>query len=206
VIVACALLFVPFLGEKREVVASTPATLPLFEPPGLVGLGEENVACIEPLTLGPDTEIARLTVGTYGRPGPPLRATLEAPGHRSSAVVSGYADNSQVSFELDPPERESEGRLCLKNEGRVPVALLGTREQRTLARPTTTVRGDDPEEVDVAVTFLRGERESIASRLGEVLERVARYRPVPAWLLWPFALVLVAGVPAGVLWAVLSRR
>lgn len=203
---AVALLFVPFLGEKREVVASTPGSLPLFEPPGAVGLASGNRACIEPLTVSWDTEIAHLVVGTYGREGPPLRATLEAGGASRSATASGYADNSAVAFEFGSLQREAEGSLCVENEGATAVTLNGTREQRTLARPVTRVDGGPPEEVDVAVTFLRSERASIARRLGDVFERAAAYRPGAAWLMWPLALAVVIAVPAGAFWAVFGRR
>ena len=78
-LVGVVLLFVPFLDLKREVIASTPATLSPNEQATL-GLKPNDQVCVSPVPLDSHSQLLRFGVVTGGKRGGPLVVTATAPG------------------------------------------------------------------------------------------------------------------------------
>lgn len=186
--------FVPWLGEERGVVASTPA------PPGLFGsttvkIEPEQNACLNNVTFDERSELARFLVGTYGKPGPKITVTLEAGSYRSVGRAEGYPDNQLLTVPIEPPEESTLGTICITNLGETPLALGATIEPRSSARPDPAVNNQTfPGEI--GLSFLEAKPRSLAGRVGDVLDHMSAFRPLEPWLLWPLLLLTIVGIPA----------
>jgi hypothetical protein len=199
-----AALFLPFLAEQRELVASTPSPRPLFEL-SLVEIPPGERLCIAGVTIPAEAEQVRLQVGTFGRPGPALAIDLDAAAYRERlAVPGGYADSAVVAAAMDPPATDRLGRVCVAHRGLERIALVGTTEERTRSRPEGRV-GATPVAADAYLAFYERGSASALERTGEIVDRMSAFRPgvVAPWLLWPLLALTVVGVPAGVVWAAL---
>src|SRR3954451_25278290 len=90
VFVAGAVLFlIPFLTQKREVTALTPAVVPL--PPGSLvpaTLKPGSELCVRDLPFASDGEVARVLTSSGGRPGSQLAVHATAPGYTASPAVA----------------------------------------------------------------------------------------------------------------------
>jgi hypothetical protein len=203
--VAALAWYVPYLTEKRDVVAATPGTQPFFEPIAPIGLEPHGGrACAQPVTIGPEAQVARFRIGTHGRPGPRLRLELSGSGYRYARdVPAGYGDAELLSVPVSPPPRTLATRACFVNLGARDAAIFGTAENRTSSLPATTVDGVTRQQPDIALAFFERERRSILARVPESLERMATFRPglLGPWFSWTLAVLALLGVPGGVLWA-----
>jgi hypothetical protein len=196
-----AVAFVPWLSEERESPVSTPATAPLFDPVVRVELGPGEEACLRDVALDPGADVARVRVGTFGRPGQPLELELSGAGYRERArAAGGYPDNAPVSFAIDGPDRSLLGRACIANAGDGPIALHATGEVRTRSRVRVAVEGREIEP-DVALAFYERERRSVLELLPAALERMTAFRPYGEWLTWPLLVAVLLGVPALAFWS-----
>ncbi len=206
-VVTCALaavLFVRFLIEDRELVAAVPSPRPVFQI-DLIDVPPGEQLCISGVTVPADARQLRFQVGTFGRAGPELEVTLRAPGYRERVTVpAGYPDSALISAAMDPPTAARLSELCVTHRGSAKIALVGAEEERTLSRPEGRV-GGNPVDADTYLAFYSGGSASALDRAGAIVERMSAFRPaiVGPWLLWPLLALVVAGVPAGVLWAVL---
>jgi hypothetical protein len=127
--------------------------------------------------IGGAFDAARVQVGTVGRPGEPLRATLRDQAGQTVArttVPAGYADNSRPTIALGDRLHEGTGfELCLENAGRRTVYLYGSGGD---PNPSTELTGDAKVEgIDLALTFHRPARSLLAST-GDILERATLFR------------------------------
>jgi hypothetical protein len=200
---AAAVLFAPSLLRGRDLVASTPSPRPLFDVTP-VELPPATPLCLTEVTIPDDARQVRFQVITRGKPGPPLTVTLTAGAYTQRlAVPAGYADETTVAARVDPPPANSFGEVCITNDGASPVALTGTTETRTRSRPVGMLAAR-PVDADTYLAFYVGATGSPLAHLGDMVDRMGAFRPgiVGPWLLWPLLLLVVAGIPAGVLWAV----
>lgn len=159
--------------------------------------------CQEPFAvpIGGAFDGGRLQLGTERRPGPELRVTLTDADRRRLArttIPAGYADNSSPTFDFDRTIESGRGlRLCVTNAGDVPVFPYGSGGD---PNPTTQFMLDgEPQPVDVAVTFERSTRSTLATA-GDMLERAVLFRtPRLSAALYGALLVLllVAAATAG---------
>jgi hypothetical protein len=119
-------------------------------------------------------------------------------------VPAGYPDSAVITTAMDPPEDARLGEVCLRHRGSRKIALVGAREERTLSRPATRV-GGKLAEADTYLAFYDGGSGSPLEQAGAIVRRMSAFRPaiVGPGLLWPLLALVVLGVPAGVLWAVL---
>jgi hypothetical protein len=197
-------LFVPSLLRDRELVAATPSPRPLFDlTPVEFGAGEE--LCIADVTIPSDAEELRLQVATRTAPGPALELRLQAPGYEERLIVPrGYPDEALVTAAMRAPAATRLGRVCIAHDGPGTVALAGTMEDRTQSRPRGALAGE-PLSADTYLAFYERERGSALAHVPDVIERMSAFRPgiVGPWLGWPLLALVVIGVPAGVLWAIL---
>src|SRR5437773_2230700 len=89
VVVLVAVRGASFLTDHRDVIASTPTPMALG--PGTpVELPPGSQACMDNVTLGPDSQVARFGIAdTFGRPGPPLVVSAASGGYHLHAPIAG---------------------------------------------------------------------------------------------------------------------
>lgn len=192
----------PFLTQERTVVVSTPSLEALYSLKE-VRLRPGQHACISPLPLDPDVRSVRLVLHPRGSGGIPLSFALRAPGYVGRGRFAAYPAGATVPV-IAPvrptPALTADGTLCVRNEGRRTVGLVGTDEPQTVSLPATSVDGKPPGPVDPAVTFLNNGPRSVVDLAGTIIGRASDFTggAAPAWLLWPLVLLLVLGVPLGI--------
>ena len=192
----------PFATFERDVVQSTPG-LGALDSRYTLALEPGDVACMKPVTLTPDSEIARLRVlAPEGAPSPPIEITARAGGYRATATAVGYpaGGDTLVAGALDPPDRELRGEVCARNAGETPVELVGAQDVRSLVPADLTFNGEAVEGKDLELTLLEAERRSIAERPGELIDHASKLTAsfAPEWLLWIVAVLVLLGIPAGI--------
>jgi hypothetical protein len=198
--VGVAASYVPWLTRQGPVLNSTPSL------DGITSRSEIKVrsgqqACIKPVPLDPGDRQLQMLLHTRGDRAPVVDVTVKAPGYVGRGRFQGYpisgATPAVTNLSQAPPRAEN-GELCLRNTGRRALWLVGTSEPESLTLPVTSVDGKQATDIDPAITFFAGERRSILQRLGTILDRSAGFTGVlPAWLVWPLALVFFVGLPVG---------
>lgn len=205
-LIATALLAwgVPWLTRPRADTTSTP-TPPPFRTVAPIVLAPGARACESLVALSPDTRAATVLAASFEGSGPPLRLVASAPGYRATGTVAaGYRGPGSMRAVLTPPPpRNAIGTICVRNAGRRRVPLQGTTEARIQSRSATSVGG---RVIRAKMTLLlTGARDrSLADRPGEILARIAAFKPpiVGSVSLTVLALLVLLGVPAGVVYAV----
>lgn len=204
-LIAVALLAwgIPWLTRERTDHTSTP-TPPPFQAVAPVVLKPGSRACETLVALSTDTRAAQVLTAKLPGAGPPLRVTASAPGYRSTGrVAGGYGQLETLSATLAPPPRDAIGTVCLTNAGHRPVRLQGTTEGRIQNRSATRVDGKViPAKLSLALT--EGRDRSLADRPGEILRRIAAFKPpiLTTATLAVLGLLVLLGVPAGVVYAI----
>ena len=197
---APVLLLWPALTRDRSTLVATPAV------PGLFGRAEVNLpqyqtACVEPIAFTPDASAVRLIVLARSRPPMPLEVTTVAPGYRKKALVEDYevGRDSVVIVPLGAPPRETVGKLCIRNAGRRVATLIGTDESRAQGPAKTTVFGNPVS--SIAVALVDPEPSSTLDRIDDAVQRASDLTGglAPVWLLWPLLVLVVLGIPAATL-------
>jgi hypothetical protein len=205
-LIAIALLAwgIPWLTRERTDTTSTP-TPPPFQSIAPIVLKPGQQACESLVALSPDTRVATVLAAKFTGQGPPLRVTASAPGYRARAdIAGGYRGLGSMQATLErPPPRNAIGTICVRNAGHRPVPLQGTTEGRIQNRSATSVDG---KVIPAKMTLLLTEAQprSLADRPGQILERIAAFKPpiVGSVSLSILALLVLLGVPAGVVYAV----
>jgi hypothetical protein len=200
-VVVFATLIVPWLTRDRQIISSTPTSLPLAVVNDL-RVGHDSVLCVAGIGLDSDAQGLRFIVHQLGKSTvtPPLRVDIQAPGYRSvSTLASGYAFDDAVLVPIKAPAGELDGvKVCLRNEGHS-VALLATAQRGERSNAIVTLDGR-ASFAQPWLTFVERRPASILARHGEILDRVATFRPFPAvpLLLGLLGLLVLLGVPAAV--------
>jgi hypothetical protein len=194
-----AFLWIPWATEKRVVVASTPVPPALFSVTP-IPLGPGQSACMNQVTLDPNSQIVEIGVDTGGKPGPPLDVAATGRGYRATTrVPGGYTDTNgpALQFGLEPPRRALLARLCIRNSGERSLKLDGTNEFRTSGRPSLEIDGA-PQEVDARLLIYARERTSYASRIGDIFDHASTFTPgfLGAPVLIVLGLLALLGIPA----------
>lgn len=147
----------------------------------------------------------RLPVGTYGRPGPALTATVERGGRPvvTTRVPAGYRDGGTLRVDVG---REIDGHdlgVCLRNDGDVPVGLYGSGG--AVESSQLRVDGGDDIVSDLALSFGREPR-SLLSLVPDVLDRATLFRsPRVAPAVYLVLLLLLVGAAAALAATALRR-
>jgi hypothetical protein len=84
-----------------------------------------------------DSAGLKLTVGTYHRPGPPVRVTITRSGQpvADGGLAAGWTQGNHVRFPIAPVRRTTQGsRVCLTNAGPATLALGGSPTAELPAR------------------------------------------------------------------------
>jgi hypothetical protein len=184
--------------------ASLAFTLGVARAAAVARLGPGEQACQRPVDVptGAAFDRVALGVGTYGRPGPPLRVTVRAAsGGRvlaSGALAGGYPDVARrpvARVRLDRTVGASQRiSVCVENRGRGGIGVYGDAD--LAARTSTAVKDGRPLRRDLSLVFERAPR-SMASEVPSMLDRAALFRfpGLGAWAYVALAVLLVAGGP-----------
>lgn len=200
-VVAGALVwFLPYLTQKRAFVADVAAPPPLFTL-SEISVPARGQACLSDVTVEPNARQAQFTVRpgvTSPTGGPPFQLILQAPGYRSVTRLAGGYPGGAANLPISAPTRAVIGTACFANQGRIPLALSGSMEARTISRSKLTV-DQKPVPGDVTLSFIDGRDRSLLDDLGTVFARASRLTDglVPTWCVWALALAIVLGLPAG---------
>ena len=191
----------PWLLRDRGLPAAVPSPRALFAV-DQVSIAAGRSACSRDVAVDPRAGVATLHVMTGRTPAPPLTLSLRGAGYSSSARIAGnYATDDDVSFAVAPPARATLVTACVHNDGRHRVALAASSD-RTRSRSLTTVDGR-PTGKTAWLSFEEARDHSMLARANDTVRRIGVFRPgiVGPWLLWPLAVLFLAGIPAGVAWA-----
>jgi len=198
---AFATSIVPWLQLDRQIVSSTPTTLSRIALTDIT-LRKDARVCVSGFNLDPSAQALQLRIIDVdkARTTPPLRVDVSAPGYRSSArVAGGYEYFTPLVVPFDPPPRDVTGaRACVRNEGAT-VAITATAESVELAKLRVELDGRKIV-AQPWLTFVERSPASVLDRGGQILDRVAAFRPFPAvpLLLGVLAVLVLFGVPLAV--------
>jgi hypothetical protein len=179
-------------------------TLGVARASAVARLGPGEQACQRPIDVPSGAAFDRvvLAVGTYGRPGPPLRLTVRAANGggvlASGAPAAGYPDVARrpvARVRLDRTVRAAQTiSVCVENRGPARVGVYGDAD--LAARTSTAVKDGRPLRRDLSLVFERPPR-SVASEVPAALERAALFRfpGLGAWAYVALAALLVVGGP-----------
>ena len=201
VLVAAVLLTLGWATKERRFVASAPQPPPLYETEFVTVFGGDRV-CMEQATSTPRGDLAQIRVSTNGRPPEPLSITVTDLGdyRTTGRFPRRYKDNDVLSARIEPPSRPLHTRACIKNEGDRPVDVFAAGDESpTLDAAIFDPRGRDIDYIPV-LRILEADRTTVAANAGDIAREVTVFRPgwVGTWLLWPLAVLVVLGLPAGV--------
>src|SRR4051812_42477466 len=128
-IVFTAFVAVPFITKKRDIPAEVPSPPPLTAV-ALVNLPGMSSMCMTDLAISAESRVMHFKVGTYGKPGPPLRVSVRAAGYSSGASVrGGFADNSELSVPIARPPGGRLATVCIRNAGQKRVAFYAASDR-----------------------------------------------------------------------------
>jgi hypothetical protein len=137
--------------------------------------------CVPGLNIPAGTGQVQVEVDAAGGPLPALTGTLTAGGQTSPAArVAGRAQPGPAKVAFAVPRRAGSpdsvaGTLCIRSEGGVVLGGMGALQGNDVA-PTINGRASPHR---VAIWFLppAGEKRSLISHFGQILERAALFRP-----------------------------
>ena len=202
-VLVAGLAYGPALLRKRTPAERTVTPAPL-QVSTMIPLGPGAQACASPVPLTPGAQLVTIILDQPKETSPPLAVTADGPGYRSpsATIESGISGRVPVKARLEPPQRELFGRVCVRNDGKETANLVGTEEFRTSSLVETTV-DDVPVAPDMTLLLEQDRSVSVLGFLPEMLERMSAFRGFlgATWLLWPLLVLIVAGVPAAVLYA-----
>jgi hypothetical protein len=201
VVAAVAALALVAAGDKRT-FAFSPAIRPL-RVVAVAGPGTE--LCQRGIEREAKFDSVSFDYGTFGRPGPPLRMTVEDSATRRvlarGAQPGGYPDNHSTTTRVSPALGTGGPiDVCVTNAGNARVALYGAPGAESA--PSTAYRGRTAiyplYPVDIAVEFFDSRGHSTLSQVPAIFRRASILRPswVGGWTFWVLLAGLVVGVPA----------
>jgi hypothetical protein len=206
-LIASIAWFVPYLTRERQDVAGVPVPPP-FIAQVPVGMGPGSEACLSDVAFDTDAELIEVVAFKVPRPRPPIEIVARAPGYRAtSSATGGNEPLAGLYARIDPPDRSVIGTLCIRNRGERRIELLGTTDARTATgRPITRIDGVEVAP-DISVRLLSADAGSVLERLGQLVDRVAAFKPGlfgASVLLWLMVLLAVIGIPAAAIYSILA--
>lgn len=157
----------------------------------------DRTLCQSPDLLLRTTGSLKLTIGTYGRPGPQLRVALRDDGGTVLARGGRRAgwQEGPVSIALDRAIRRDIGaRLCVTNRGTGDIAVAGAvtgpKQAARIGRRVTQGR--------VSAVYVSGRRRSYLGRVDAIAGAMAHapglWGQTAPWAVLAFAALAVSGV------------
>jgi hypothetical protein len=195
-VVVCGLVAVLVVGASERRNLAFTLGVGYQEPIARQSPGDS--LCQLPIQTPESFRAVRLKVGTFGRPGQPLRVVArslnggrDAVGH----VAAGYGDNEVLTVPVGDVSRDSQIAVCVTNEGDGPVALYGSGE--LASRSSHANLNGDTTDKDAALDFVRADSTSVLSLVPEMADRASLFHGswVGSWTIWLLAALVGAGVP-----------
>ena len=163
-------------------------------PVAFVAIAPARTSICQPFVyLTPEAHRVQLTLGTYGRPVPPLRVTfLDAAGRTvASGSLAGGGPEGLVTVPLRQVPRTGEAaRVCVRSAGTGRIALAGEPEP---PNPGSALVAGQPAAGRVSLTYLRGGLENWWQLLPTLSRRfgLGKWSLFGTWTLPVVALLLV---------------
>jgi hypothetical protein len=191
----------PWLNRAIAPIEATPVP-PARTAPPTVSVASGRVACIAGVEIPSQTR-AIVLAGSVPGPGdrpPPVTVTAEGGGWSARATVAAGWPGGLAAGVHGPP-RTLTGRVCLRNDGRVPF-VLNANPEPGVTTATSTVQGR-PVPAPISVTMV-GAPTTRLDYLGTMLHRAASltWRPFADWsakLLAALVVLLTCGGSVGAL-------
>jgi hypothetical protein len=205
VLVLGALLVVrPFVAAPRDQPAEivSPAALARTD---TVELAVGHPVCFASAVIEQHSQVARFKIGSATNTTPPIDMTIKGAGYDFTAKVpAGTVQEQLVSVPVTPPPTDVIVEVCFSNRGTQPVSLFASSD-RTRSRSLATVDGEvvgGRPGKSVWFGFYEATPRTIVERLPTTLERMTVFRPhyVTRGVLWVLAVLLLVGVPVGIVW------
>jgi hypothetical protein len=201
-----ALIARPYLRTQHDTPAEVPSPTPLVAT-SLDVMQPGQRLCMTDVAISRQSRQVRFRAGSYGKPGPPLRVTVRAPGYTSAAAVrGGWEDNVVQALPLRAPPRDQLVTVCIRNTGHRKIALYAA-DDSAHSRVNVFLDGQrigpTPE-----LSFWEGRARSIAQNADVTAQRIATFRGIfdHTWIVWTLAVLFALGLPVLVgvgLWAAL---
>jgi hypothetical protein len=198
------------LHHPRDAITAvaTPAPLHTMTP---ITLKPGQQACQDAVALSPDTRVVRIYSGAPTPQVPQLHVTVHGEGYRADVLSPpgtgpGTGSDGIYDTRIPAPPRSVLTTVCVQTAQRSgqSAMLAGSKEDRVRSRSTTAI-GGRASTTKLGIVLLSGGDVSAASHPKEVLQRAATFQPpfVGWFSLALLGLLLVLGVPAAAVWAVL---
>lgn len=191
-----------YLLKARPAIWATPTSEP-YDAPQLTPIavpGHQRL-CLDGMPWAPQARFVQVRVlpGLRAQT-PAIGIAARGPGYRADAIIpGGLAQNARATAAIRPAPREIDGTLCVTNRGAKPLSFYGVPTAGRLGAPVTvTVGGKPVVDRQPSVTLLQSHDKAILGRLGTVLDQVATFRPVGAWLVWILLALALFGAPVAV--------
>jgi hypothetical protein len=179
-----ALILVVLLAALAQSKPRLAGTNNVRDPVFAVVLPAGATVCQGNESVPADTDRARVLIGTYGRPMPPLTFTATGPGGRVAGRRAGGDREGYVTIPVARNERVLSGlKLCLRNDGAQKIAIGG----EGIPPPAKIGRRDADGRMRIA--WLRPGSENWFDLAGTVLHRFG-YGNAPWFGGWLLVLVI----------------
>jgi hypothetical protein len=169
-------------------------------------LGKGQEVCQEPVRV-PDSgsafDVVVLSLGTYGRPGPPVEVTI-SPVAGGAPIARGQLARGYGDLQQQPQHRVRVGhvsrrdplRICIGNLGLNRVAVYGNADAS--ARTSRATIDGTPTGTDVNLAFERTGERSLLTRAPAMFSRASLWHAswFGGWTILLLALAVLIGVPA----------
>jgi hypothetical protein len=202
ILLGALLWFRPYVTKKQVSVSSVPAPNALTATTSYqLAPGEQacmTAVAVEPNSLAAQFELHPATPSPKG--GPPVALVLSAPGYRSVSQLAGGYPGGLATLPVTPPKHSLLATACFVDHGDTDVVLLGSAEARTISRSGTSVGGVSVVG-DVALTLFDTHPSSLLAQAGTIFGHASNLTDhlIPVWLIWILAVLVLFGVPAGIL-------
>jgi hypothetical protein len=209
VVFALGALFVvrPFVATQRDQPAEivSPASLSQTD---VVPLARRHPVCFANAVIEHHSEIIRFKVYSPTGPAPALAVHIVGPGYDYTAQIpAGTPDNTLVSAAVPAAPTDLPVEVCFTSRGKPAIALFASND-RTRSRSIASVDGTPTGNGmtsgrSVWFGFYEATPKAITERVPATLSRMTVFRPgyVTRGVLWVLLVLLVVGVPVGIVWA-----
>jgi hypothetical protein len=144
-----------------------------------------------------------LLIGTYGKPGPPVTATLQDGPRRlgTGRVAPGWHEGV-IGIPLQHVAPASlAARLCLHSGGRVAIA-----GQRGGPPAQLTRLNGKPQDARISIRYEEPNESSGWSRIGAFADRVGSAHGLGSWAFWAFIALVAAAATLAIVIVLRSAR
>jgi len=200
----------PFVTIERAVITSTPSPGPRVADAIEIPLRPRSRMCVGPLTIDRTTARAAFTVGAPRSGTADLTVVAAGNSYRRAARldVDLLPAGTPVSARVGSPPRHVTGEVCIRNDGRRPIALFGTSNPEWIGLARTSIDGQEVVNQGMALTLLEERPRSILDRLGTIVRHATDLTggAVPFVLGWLIVVGFVLITPPAILalyWLVL---